>query len=78
MEEEDQSENRNGYKVRAFASAIKVINQLDHPIRSIDEAKTVCLFLMFTRLPLHYIGYLIVEGYWSRYHKANTRILGWE
>lgn len=41
MHEEDESPTRNPYKVRAFMSAIKVLKQLDHPLRSIEEAKNV-------------------------------------
>lgn len=41
MHEEDESTTRNAYKVRAFTSAIKVINQLDHPLRSVEEARHV-------------------------------------
>jgi hypothetical protein len=40
-EQEDTSPTRNAFKVRAFQSAIKVINQLDHPLRSVEEAKSV-------------------------------------
>jgi hypothetical protein len=41
LREESEKHDRNAYKVRAFASAIKVINKLDHPIRSTTEAKAV-------------------------------------
>jgi len=40
-EEEEASPNRNGYKVRAFDNAIKLLNKLDHRLRSADEAMTV-------------------------------------
>jgi hypothetical protein len=42
-EEENKSLNRNGYKIRAFDKAIKLISNLDHPIRSVSEAMTVRL-----------------------------------
>jgi hypothetical protein len=35
------SATRNVYKVRAFATAIKAISQLDRPIRTAAEAKSV-------------------------------------
>jgi hypothetical protein len=47
MDKENKSATRNPYKVRAFASAIKVINQLDNPIRSAAEAKTVSRYIFF-------------------------------
>ncbi|KAJ7213869.1 hypothetical protein GGX14DRAFT_444335 [Mycena pura] len=40
-DEEAKSPNKNPYKIRAFTSAIKVIGELDHPIRSADEAKAL-------------------------------------
>ncbi|KAJ6611427.1 hypothetical protein B0H10DRAFT_2056629 [Mycena sp. CBHHK59/15] len=40
-EEEAQSPDKNVYKIRAFTSAIKVIKQLDSPIRSAAEAKAL-------------------------------------
>jgi DNA polymerase beta len=40
-EEEAQRPDKNPYKIRAFTSAIQVIGQLDHPIRSAAEAKAV-------------------------------------
>jgi hypothetical protein len=39
LQDENQRQTRNAYKARAFASAIKVIGQLDH--RSTAEAKSV-------------------------------------
>ena len=41
MQEENESPERNIYKIKAFKSAINVIQQLDHPLRSIEEAKNV-------------------------------------
>jgi DNA polymerase beta len=41
MHEENESPARNAYKVKAFTSAIKVLKQLDHPLRSMEEAKKV-------------------------------------
>ena len=41
MQEEDESPEKNVYKIKAFKTAIKVIQQLDHPLRSIEEAKNV-------------------------------------
>lgn len=43
MHEEKERPDRNTYKVIAFTSAIKVLKQLDHPLRSIEEAKNVRL-----------------------------------
>lgn len=43
MHEEREKPNKNTYKVIAFTSAIKVLKQLDHPLRSIEEAKNVGL-----------------------------------
>ncbi|KAJ6585344.1 hypothetical protein B0H19DRAFT_1109284 [Mycena capillaripes] len=40
-EEEAQRSDKNPYKIRAFTSAIRVIGQLDHPIRSAAEAKAL-------------------------------------
>lgn len=41
MQEEHESPEKNMYKIKAFKSAIKVIQQLDHPLRSLEEAKNV-------------------------------------
>lgn len=41
MQEEHESPEKNMYKIKAFNSAIKVIQQLDHPLRSLEEAKNV-------------------------------------
>ncbi|KAF8895626.1 hypothetical protein BD779DRAFT_1668869 [Infundibulicybe gibba] len=38
QEEEEKRPNRNGYKVRAFSNAIKVITHHDRPILSAEEA----------------------------------------
>ncbi|KAJ7451680.1 hypothetical protein FB451DRAFT_1283983 [Mycena latifolia] len=40
-EEEAQSPDKNPYKIRAFTVAIKAIGELDHPIQSAGEAKTL-------------------------------------
>ncbi|KAJ7643815.1 hypothetical protein FB45DRAFT_783427 [Roridomyces roridus] len=40
-DEEAASPTKNAYKIRAFTSAIKVISQLEHPIRSASEAKAL-------------------------------------
>jgi DNA polymerase beta len=40
-EEEEASPEKNVYKVRAFDNAIKVLNKLDHPLQSANEAMTV-------------------------------------
>ncbi|KAJ7701481.1 hypothetical protein B0H17DRAFT_1195267 [Mycena rosella] len=40
-EEEAQSPTKNPYKIRAFTSAIKVIGELDHPLQSAAEAKSL-------------------------------------
>ena len=41
LQEESQRNDRNAYKVRAFASAIKAISRLDRPIRFVSEARAV-------------------------------------
>jgi DNA polymerase/3'-5' exonuclease PolX len=41
MHEENQNLDRNVYKIKAFALAISTLKQLDHPLRSIEEAKKV-------------------------------------
>lgn len=46
MHEENENTDKNMYKIKAFKSAIKVIQQLDHPIRSIEEAKNVSTSLV--------------------------------
>lgn len=40
VEEESQAE-RNGYKIRAFANAIKSIQRLDYPVRTATQALEV-------------------------------------
>lgn len=46
MQEEEDKENQNPYKIRAFKSAIKVLKQVDHPLRSIEEARSVRIQLL--------------------------------
>ncbi|KII90625.1 hypothetical protein PLICRDRAFT_157876 [Plicaturopsis crispa FD-325 SS-3] len=41
LHEEEQNPYRNMYKVRAFGTAIKTLEQLDHPIRTKEEAKVL-------------------------------------
>lgn len=48
MQEENESPRRNQYKVLAFTSAIKVLKELDHPLRSLEEAKKVGSFFLLT------------------------------
>jgi len=50
MHEENEKPIPNAYKVIAFTSAIKVLKQLDHRLRSLEEAKNVSnpnLFALF-------------------------------
>lgn len=41
MHEEQESPTRNTFKVISFTSAIKVLKRLDHPLRSVEEARSV-------------------------------------
>jgi len=47
MHEEYERPERNIYKVKAFKSAISTLKQLDHPLRSIKEAKEVSTQIFF-------------------------------
>ncbi|KDQ62601.1 hypothetical protein JAAARDRAFT_203697 [Jaapia argillacea MUCL 33604] len=41
MQKEQEAPDKNVFKIRAFANAIKAIKQLDHPVRSVDDVKGV-------------------------------------
>jgi DNA polymerase/3'-5' exonuclease PolX len=48
MHEENKSPSPNPYKVNAFTTAIRVLKQLDHKVRSTEEVKKVSLYIIDT------------------------------
>jgi hypothetical protein len=70
MHEENESPSRNVYKVKAFKSAISTLKQLDHPLRSVEEAgqASILFILEFTSFTE---TSNLAEGYRAWYSETN-------
>jgi hypothetical protein len=70
MHEENESPSRNVYKVKAFKSAISTLKQLDHPLRSVEEAGQASILFILEFASLTETSNL-AEGYRGWHSETN-------